>query len=286
MREVIEIENLRALSQIFTPSNFKKVVREKDFSLFERKISKHYVKHNANNNLQLIKNLYSHLQTNYRCEYFFKNKLFNKILKQYSLTTTTVFNEFKIGNSKADIMLLNGCIKIFEIKTELDDLTKLKKQINDYQKIAEIINIVTDSKFVNKLLLEYNNTDIGIIEFTDKNSLKIHKKARENCGAFEFDTMFKLLHKKEYLYLVKKNFNFIPDVPNTKTFRVCYELLQSVDIVDFQKQVLMILKKRNIECPDLLKSNDTPNELKHICYTLDFNSNEYDQLFNFLNQKI
>ena len=286
MREEINIESLRVLSQIFTPSSFNKVVREKDFSFFNKKISKHYSKHNSSNNLQLIKKLYLDLENNYRCEYFFKNKLFNKILKEYSLTTTTAFNEFKVGNSKADLVLLNGCVKIFEIKTELDDLTKLKKQISDYQKIADLVNIVTDSKFIPKLIAEYKDTNVGIIEFTSKNSLKIHKKAIQNSSKFEFDCMFKLLHKKEYLNLVKRNFGFIPDVPNTKIFRVCYDLLESIDILDFQKQVITTLKKRNIDCPELLKSKDTPTELKHICYTLNFNSNEYDDLFNFLNKKL
>jgi hypothetical protein len=286
MKEALNIESLRVLSQIFTPSSFNKVVRGNDFSLFNRKVSKYYSNHTAANNLQLIKYLYSELESKYRCEYLFKNKLFNKIFKKYSLATTTAFNEFKVGNSKADLILLNGCIKIFEIKTELDDLSKLKKQINDYQKIADLVNIVTDSKFVDRLLSEYEKTNVGIIEFTNKNSLKIRKHALTDSSFFDFDTLFKVLHKKEYLYLVERNFKFIPDVPNTKIFRVCYELLQSVDILDFQKQVLTTLKRRKIECPDLLKSNDTPSELKHICYTLDFNSNEYEQLFNFLNKKI
>lgn len=286
MTEVVNIESLRVLSQIFTPASFKKVVREGDYSFFEKKISNHYSSHSATNNLQLIKKLYTELEIYYRCEYIFKNKLFNEILRKYSLQTTTTFSEFKVANSKADLMLLNGCIKIFEIKTELDDLSKLKKQIDDYQKIADEVNIVTDSKFISKLLNEYENTNVGIIEFTNKNSLKTYQKAHAVPSMYKFETLFKLLHKKEYLYLVERNFNFIPDVPNTKIFKVCYELLQNIDIVDFQKQILTILKKRNIECPEILMSKQTPSELKHICYTLDLNSNEYEQLFNFLNKKI
>lgn len=285
MGKAANIDNFRVLSQIFSPAYFNKLIRDNNYSVFEKKISKYYSNHTAESNNQLIKHLYSDLQNNYRCEYFFKNKLFNKILKKYSLSTTTAFNEFKVGNSKADLVLLNGCIKIFEIKTELDDLTKLKKQIVDYQKIADEVNIVTDSKFIEKLLLEYKDSCIGIIELTNKNSLKTHQKAKRTTAYYEFDSLFKILHKKEYLYLVKRNFNFVPDVPNTKIFRVCYELLNSIEIIEFQKQVLTILKKRNIECHDLLLSEETPSELKYICYTLDFNDHEYNKLFNFLNRK-
>jgi hypothetical protein len=286
MTEIVNIESLRVLSQIFTPTSFKKVVREGDFSFFDRKISKHFSKHSATSNLQLIMKIYNKLENYYRCEYIFKNKLFNEILNDYGLDDTRTFSEFKVGSSKADLVLLNGCIKIFEIKTELDDLSKLKKQIEDYQKIADIVNIVSDSKFISKLLIEYKNTNVGIIEFTDQDFLIVHQEAVVVSSMFKFDTLFKMLHKREYLDLVKLNFNFIPDVPNTKVFKVCYKLLETIDILHFQKQIMTILKKRNIECPEILNSSETPSELKHICYTMNFNSNEYEQLFNFLNKKI
>ena len=102
---------------------------------------------------------------------------------------------------------------------------------------------------------------------------------------FEFDTIFKILRKQEYLDLVFDNYEFIPDVPNTKIFRVCYELLGKIDIVDFQKQVLSKLKERKLQNPVLLKSTNTPKELKHICNTLDFSEQEYQKLYNFLATK-
>ena len=102
---------------------------------------------------------------------------------------------------------------------------------------------------------------------------------------FEFDTIFKILRKQEYLELVFDNYKFIPDVPNTKIFKASYELLAKMDIVDFQKQVLSKLKERKLLNPDLLKSRNTPKELKHICNTLDFNEQEYQKLYNFLATK-
>ena len=42
------------------------------------------------------------------------------------------------------------------------------------------------------------------------------------------------------------------------------------------------MKKRKLQCVDLLISERTPFELKFICNALDLNEDEYENLFNFL----
>ena len=254
----------------------------------EKKIKKHYSRETTNISYQkIIENLYSELQSEYRSEYFYKNNLLNKyLLKQYSLATTSVFNEFKIGNSIADFILLNGTVRIFEIKTDLDGLDKLEKQLNDYKQFADLVYIVTSSKYIDKILFEYSNSTIGVIEFTQRNTFKEHKKAESNNEFFNHLTIFKTLRKSEYLDITKNYFGNIPNVPNTKIFRACFELISTIEITEFQKLAFNKLKKRKIKCPDLLDSEKTPFELKQICYTLDFSEQEYNSLYTFLHKTI
>lgn len=276
------IQNLRALSQVFSPSMFQKIVRENDFMPFEKKIIKHLCEKQANSNLEVIKILYRYLLKQYRCEYIYKNKLFIDIIKEHGLKDTLTINELKVGASKADLVLLNGSIRIYEIKTELDGLSKLSKQLNDYQKFADKVYIVTDDSYAKKLLLEYKDTNIGLIALNDKNKLETVKDAKDNVLSFDFDVIFKILRKQEYLDLVRDNFGVVPDLPNTKIFKACYELLSSIEIEGLQKQVLNKLKERKLLKPDLLQSPNTPKELKHICNTLDFDEQEYQKLYKFL----
>lgn len=277
-----KVQDLRVLSQIFSPPMFQRIVREDDFVLFQKQTDKYFNAACCNTNLDIIKSLYKSLQKQYRCEYVYKNNLVLELIKEHSLKTTLILNELKIGASKADLVMLNGAIRVFEIKTELDDFSKLSKQLNDYQKFADGVSIVTDKKNAEKLKIEYANTNIGIIVLDEKNKLQIVKEAGSNTSFFDFDTIFKILRKQEYLDLVADNFGFVPDVPNTQIFKACYELLASKGIVDFQKQVLNKLKERKLLKPDLLKSSNTPKELKHICNSLDFNEQEYHKLYNFL----
>jgi hypothetical protein len=279
---------LRCLSQIFTTSTFEKAVRDNDTKSTELRIQKHFPELKSDTTIKsLIKQIYSSLSKEYRNEYLYKNSLLNEyLLKKYSLKTTTVFHEFKVGNSVADFVLLNGTARIYEIKTDLDGLDKLEKQLSDYKQFADLVYIVTSSKYSSRILSQYFNSTIGVIEFTDTNTLKELKKAESNVDHFNHLTIFKTLRKSEYLEITEDYFGFLPDVPNTKIFRTCFDLVSKIDIKDFQKMSFNKLKKRKIRCPELLESNKTPLELKQICYTLDFSSEEYKIFFQFLNKPI
>lgn len=281
-------DTLRSLSQIFTTSNFNKVVRKKNARLTEKRITKYYTSTSVKKRsyTDIIGSLYGELQDIYRNEYFYKNALFNKyFLEKYSLKTTSVFNEFKIGGSIADFVMLNGNVRVFEIKSDLDGLEKLEKQTNDYKQFADLVYIVTCSKFVSKILADYSHTTIGIIEFTTNNTFHERKAAESNAASFSHETIFKTLRKSEYLDIIKDFFGYLPDVPNTKIFSSCIDLANEIGVCEFQKLALNKLKERKIKCPDLLESNRTPFELKHICYTLDFSEQEYNILYQFLDKK-
>lgn len=279
------IESLRSLSQIFSTANFNKIVRKKDYvNTFER-IRKHTTFSNSITNLELLDNVYNELLESYRSEYVYKNALINKkLIKKYSLKSTIALNEFKIGNSIADFVLLNGTARVFEIKTELDGLDKLEKQISDYYSFATEVYIVTSSKHIEKLIELYKETKVGIIELTQKNSLKEIKPALSNIDLLDHSAIFKSLRKNEYINVLKANSFQIPKVPNTLIFKECLNLSKDIDIVDFQKSAIKVLKKRNIKNPDLLKDNRVPNYLKHICYSLNLSKPEYEELNSFLNK--
>ncbi len=282
-----DTESLRSLSQLFTPTTFAKVVKKNVFSIVDSRFDKHLVKQEKLSRNALIKFIYQRLEKQYKSEYLFKNALINKLLLgKYSLNTTTVINELKIGSSVADFVLLNGEIRIFEIKTELDNLRKLNKQIDDYRRIANEVYIVSNSKYINALIKLYNNDNIGIIEYTDRKTLKEIVPAKNNTEHFDHILLFKSLRKPEYLELIKEYFGYIPYVPNTMIFKECLSMVTTIDAVVFQNLVLNHLKRRRIKCPEFLKSSKTPFELKHLCYTLDFSQTEYLKLYEFLNKKV
>jgi hypothetical protein len=194
-------------------------------------------------------------------------------------------NEFNIANSVADFLLLNGSAHLYEIKTEYDDFDKLDKQIADYQKFADTVSIVTSPKNSYKLLEKYTGTSVGVIELKNK-SLKTLKAASINASHLDHETIFKTLHKKEYLSIVKYFFDYTPRVPNTLLFRESLSLIKRIDVRLFQKVAIDTLKLRTLNCPDILRSDDVPEELKYICFALNLSQKDYLVLFSFLNDNI
>jgi len=278
--------SLKVMAEIFSPSIFREIIHGGKNDAIIKKIKRYTLANNQSDVSEAIKLLYSALLASYRTEYFYKNALLTEqLLKKYNLSTTIVLNEFKIGNSKADFVLLNGESRVYEIKSDLDSLQKLPKQIADYKKFSDKIYIVTCEKFIEKIMEEYENSSIGIILFNEQNELKEFKSAKSDSSQLEHEIIFKTLRKNEYLDIIKNYFGFIPDAPNTKIFSVCKELVSEIDIKEFQKLAVEKLKKRRLQCVDLLKSNSTPNELKYLCYINDLSEMEYLRLFKFLNRK-
>ncbi|QLH47507.1 MAG: sce7726 family protein [Bacteroidota bacterium] len=116
------------------------------------------------------------MQKQYRCEYVYKNNIFLDIIKEHGLKDTLTLNEFRVGASKADLVMLNGMVRIFEIKTELDDFSKLSKQLNDYQKFADGVSIVTDERNAEKLKLSMQIPTLVLSYLTQRINCKQLRK--------------------------------------------------------------------------------------------------------------
>lgn len=63
----------------------------------------------------------------------------------------TIF-ELPVGSSRADLCKINGKSIAYEIKTDLDNFTRLQKQISDYYKIFEKVFVICSESNVEKIL--------------------------------------------------------------------------------------------------------------------------------------
>lgn len=285
------IDGLRSFSNFYSPTIIKKIIEENSLDILKSRFEKYNkIVFSSCKSIQfkiLLSKIYNEMFKNYRNEYIYKNAIINKLLLgKYSINTTTLLNEFKIGNSVADTILINGEVKLFEIKTDLDNLARLDQQLEDYRKSVEKIYIVTNSRYIDKIFQHYVDLKYGLIELTHKKTLRILKEAESDKSSFDHVTIFKMLRKKEYLTIVKDYFSYIPDVPNTKIYKECLNKLKNINIVEFQKRAFNQIKQRQVLCPDYLKSAQTPYELKYLCYTLDLNKCQYEKLFTMLENKI
>ena len=284
---------LKDISPVFSNSNFNKVVKEGELDYVKNRAHK-YLSYNLgldiNTYHEFLEHLYSSMLKNYRNEFIYKNEIVNKIiLGRHSLNTTTVLNEFRIGKSIADLIMLNGTSVVYEIKTEYDSPERLLSQINEYRKSFLNIVVVTHHSVEKKYIefLEKNNLkNIGLTVLTKRNTLKPKIEPIEDSSYLDITYMFKCLRKNEYCNLIKDYFGYVPNVSNTKLFRVCLELAKKMDKKEFHNRMYSLLKNRTINEKKMVSSQEVPSFLKHISLCSDFKMKDFEKINVFLNKNL
>jgi hypothetical protein len=235
----------------------------------------------------LIEAGYQYLLKEYRHEYLYKAALLNDfVLANYSLKDTVLLNEFRIGKSKADAVLVNGTNKVFEIKTELDSPERLNSQLSDYYKIFSQVYIITHHSLAGKYS-KVLSSKVGLIIFTESGKIEIYREAEICNKDLDNATMLKSLRKNEYLDMIKTISGGIPNVTPVKLFSSCIELLEKFDPIEVQKAFMIVIKKRiNLEKNAIISDNRIPGYLKFSCYHNNLDLKSYQGFIKILNTQL
>ena len=277
-----------ALSYLFTKKTINNIVHN-DLAMLIKIFSEFNINNIFNKNItfkELFENSYKELLKYYKNEYVFKNAVAQKILLgRHSIKSSVLFTEFKVETSKADIVIFNGTSHVYEIKTQLDTLERLQKQIKDYQKVFEYVNVVSVESKV-KAIEKLVDEKVGIIILTDRYTLKTIKKAKSGLDIMDKKSIFNLFRKQEYLKIIKDYQGSVPDVPNTKIHSVCQEVFNQFSIKEANKILVKTLKQRK-NYNDLVSNiKKFPNSLKLAILELDLNQKEQKDFLELLDTKI
>ena len=216
-----------------------------------------------------IKYFYKCLKNEHQNEYYYKNKLLNHLLiDKKKLHLYSALTELPIMNSKADFIVMDEKNQgtVYEIKTDLDTLQRLERQLTDYYKAFNYIYIVVGKHHVEELENILKDTSVGIIELTDNGEFVYKKKACFNNKYISFDALFRLLRKKEYESIILKYFGKLPQTTDFVYYQTCYRLLETMDINVFKSEVHSLLRNRNLIKNSEEYFKNVPKELSFYAY--------------------
>lgn len=280
------IAELRCFANLFSASALERFVEYRDTSYLKTLISRYGI--HSNEPVNTIGDYYSYafnsLLNNYRNEYVYKNLILNKLLLgKHSLNTTTVINEFRIGSSIADLVMINGIAKVFEIKTELDSPYRVNSQLTDYRKVFENVYLVTHHSLVEKYIGQLDNY-IGIIALTKNNTLSTVRESIQYTEELDSETMIKCLRKAEYSAIIKNYYGALPDATPARFFTACKNLFAEIPLPTLYELMLSELKKRSVKEKEKFASNEFSHPvLKQLLWNLNFSPDQYDKLVTGLN---
>jgi len=239
-------------------------------------------------NLDVLKKCYTYLEREYRNEYYFKNTIFNKLfLGVHSTKTTTVLNEVRIGNSRADLIMLNGSPVVYEIKTGLDNFYKIDKQFSDYYSCFPYVVLVVDENNYYKAIRKRKNSKYPFGVYLMHNNSRIHKEYNPEAydKQIENDCIYEIFRRKEIETILKQQCGRIPDADDFTRYMRYRDCFRNININSkTYDQIWNILKERHSMRNDVIKK--VPYELKSLVYFMNLKEKDVDKLNWYLNQKV
>lgn len=277
----LDASQLSAASRIFSSAVFKEMAQKGKSPLFSRLIhqSKTYELVDANSTVgDLFDGVFNLLKNKtYRHEYAYKAAITNKILLgTHSLKTASMLSEFRVGKSKADIVILNGTSSAYEIKSERDKLDRLEGQINSYLKVFARVNVITGENHLEEIKNK-TSEEVGILLLTDRYQISIIRKAVERRDRIDPQILFESLQRKEQIEILMQFGVTPPDVPNTQLHEALREKFSKLPPAQLHDVTISTLKKTRslLRLKDFTKN--IPTSLYAIALSVSLKKNEQDR---------
>lgn len=285
----ISLTNLNALSKLISNAGLQRLIYNDTSKVYGKQLKKLLGKNGVNVDgktsfSEMLSLGYQQLLEHYRHEYIYKTAILNSyVLREHSLDDTILLNEFKVGTSKADVIVVNGTNKVFEIKTELDTPERLQNQVNDYFKAFSEVYLVVHHSMLSKYLGRVD-MHVGIMVFSKKGEIETVYTATPDHSRLESTTMLKSLRKDEYLSLIKNINGSIPITKPVHLFTECCRIAKSFPVKTIHNEFLKIIKQRICkETNEITLDGAIPSYLKFSCYNADLDQNHYIALTKRLN---
>ncbi|MHB9027049.1 MAG: sce7726 family protein [Armatimonadota bacterium] len=247
MKRVWSPSEIAALARFFSSSVVRELAHKGYSSLFGRLLHESGLSHShhVTNTLgEFFDWAYGVLQAkDNRHEYIYKNALAQKVLLgRHSLNTSCMITEFRAGSCKADVVILNGTSTVYEIKSERDRLDRLEKQLHEYLKIFDQVQVITGDNHVDAL--ERNiPVEVGIQVLTGRFSISDYRPPVSNIANVRPESIFESLQRSEYLTILNMYDITVPAVPNTRMHAVAKELFCSLTPEQAHKGMVEALKE-------------------------------------------
>lgn len=154
------------------------------------------------------------LKQRYRNEYIYRAALTHKVLLgRHSLNTAVMLNEFRVGDCKADVVVLNGTSTVYEIKSERDSLARLASQVAAYRRVFMRVNVVTADRHVEEVATSVSS-DVGILQLTRRGRISTVRPASDDVGRIAPLAVFDCLQTREVEAVLRYAGESVPRVSN------------------------------------------------------------------------
>jgi hypothetical protein len=218
-----------------------------------------------------------------RDEYIYKAALTHRILMgTHSLRTACMLSEFRAGECKADIAILNGTTTVYEIKSERDSLTRLERQIANYRKVFASVFVIAGENHVDTVL-NATPSDVGVMSLDRRYYISTLRKAKNQPGRICPVVVFESLRTDEAKKLLSSLGLSTPDVPNTLLRTELRKRFETLHPEDVHAGMLRTLKQTRDLQPLATLVGQLPDSLQAAALSVPLRRADHDRLVGAVN---
>lgn len=221
---------------------------------------------------------YKRLLKSFRPEYVYKNVLLSKmVFGKYSPSTTSWLYEFNVGEARADAVLINGFATAFEIKTDLDDFSRAKSQLNAYYSCFDRVVFVVGNGQVNKALRELPDY-VGIVRLSNKGQLSEVRSVVPHTESLSSESMFYLFRKNERIALQNKHSVYTDHLPPIEQYSAARDAISLLPSNTVHEAFVEALRERAPAAKKATISYRLPDSLRAAAFGYKIKSSDWELL--------
>jgi len=200
--------------------------------------------------LDAVLAIFDVLRRRYRADYVYRMAIATKLfLGRHSPASTSLLSELRVWRSRADLVMLNGTSTAYEIKTELDNLDRLKSQLDAYLKMFDLVYVVTCESQLPQLRAIIPPS-VGIILLSQKFSFQTIHEVTSNAANIDIPTVIDALRLDELTQLTRALCGTVPQTSRVRLVDECAEQLVTQPPRLVHDEMVRLLKRRRVFTPE------------------------------------
>ena len=247
----IATDQLAAISRLFSSSVIHEMARKGRSPLFARLVKESQLSlspsasERVSNFFELAFSLLK--RQGYRHEYIYKTALTHKVLLgKHSLQTASMLTEFRVGECKADLAILNGTATVYEIKSERDSLARLERQVRTYASVFARVYVIAADSHVDAVINTVPD-EVGILCLNRRHRISTVREAADHPERTSPEAIFDSIRTDEARIILEAHGVFLPSVPNTELSRMLRHHFVQLEPSTAHDAMVRVLKKtRNL----------------------------------------
>lgn len=216
----------------------------------------------------------------HRYEYVYRSAMVHRALTEtQSIRTVSILNEFRVGNSKADLVILDNTASVYEIKSERDSLARLANQVDNYKRVFAKVHVIASEDHIAGVLKTVAD-DVGLMCLNSHCQVTTVREALERPERTNPVVLFESLRLAEAIAILQAIGVVVPEVPNTQRHTVMREIFGTIDSTATHAEMVKTLKhtRNQASLGDFLAH--LPKSLQAAALMVSVRRSEYSQVIS------